>query len=94
MKYVVFYDAADDVARKAPAHFPAHLERAQAFHARGTLLMIGTFADVGRDGAMGIFTTREAAQAFVDGDPFVINGVVKAWRILEWKEIFDVTPTP
>lgn len=88
MKYVVFYEAADDVASKAQTHFPAHLARAQAFHANGTLLMIGVFADAG-DAAMGIFTTREAAQAFVDGDPFVIHGVAKAWRIREWKEVFQ-----
>jgi uncharacterized protein YciI len=48
--------------------------------------MIGTFADPQRDGSMAIFTTREAAEDFVTGDPFVLNGVVKSWRILEWNE--------
>jgi uncharacterized protein YciI len=36
---------------------------------------------------MAIFTTRAAAQEFVDGDPFVLNGVVQAWDIREWNEI-------
>jgi uncharacterized protein len=85
-KYVVFYESADDVMSKAPAQFPAHKARLDEFQAAGTLLMVGTFANAQEDGSMAVFTTREAAEAFVDGDPFVLNGVVKAWRILEWNE--------
>ena len=86
MKYVVFYDSADDVASKAPAHFPAHAARLEEFHARGTLLMVGTFADPQEQGSMAIFATREDAEEFVRGDPFVLNGVVRSWRILDWNE--------
>jgi uncharacterized protein len=87
MKYVLFYDSADDVMAKAPAHFPAHRARLDEFHARGDLLMVGTFANPQEEGSMSVFRTREAAQEFVDGDPFVLNGVVRAWRIHEWDEI-------
>lgn len=87
MKYVVFYDSADDVAAKAPAHYPAHRARLDEFHTRGTLLMVGTFANAQEDGSMAVFTTSEAAEAFVRGDPFVLNSVVRAWRIREWNEI-------
>jgi uncharacterized protein len=85
MKYVVFYEAGDDVAAKAPVHFPAHRAWYQEFHRRGQLLMIGPFASV-RDGAMGVFTSREAAEEFVGGDPFIRNGVVSGWFIREWNE--------
>ena len=61
MKYVLFYEAANDVIAKAPALFPAHKVRLDEFHGRGALLMVGTFADPQRDGSMAIFTTREAA---------------------------------
>jgi uncharacterized protein YciI len=27
------------------------------------------------------------AESFVDGDPFVLNGVVRRWEIREWNEI-------
>lgn len=87
MKYVLFYESADDVLSKAPAHFPAHRERLDEFHARGELMMVGTFADPQTEGSMSIFTTREAAEEFASGDPFVLNGVVRAWRIREWDEI-------
>ncbi|NVI88693.1 YciI family protein [Actinomadura sp. BRA 177] len=48
--------------------------------------MIGTFADPQADGAMAVFTSREAAEDFVNSDPFVLNGVVSAWTIKEWNE--------
>ncbi len=87
MKYVVLYESADDVATKAPQHFPAHKARLDEFQADGTLLMVGTFADPQADGSMAIFSTRDAAEAFVAGDPFVEHGVVRAWRLLEWNEM-------
>ena len=33
---------------------------------------------------MSIFTQREAAEEFVAGDPFVLNGVVAGWEIRDW----------
>lgn len=86
-KWVLFYDSADDVRAKAPAHFPAHLVRLQEFTRRGELLMVGTFADPQSDGSMAIFTTREAAEEFVEGDPFRIHQVIRAWRVLEWNDM-------
>lgn len=86
-KYVLLYDSADDVASKAPAHFPAHKARLDAFHERGVLLMVGTFGNPQDEGSMAVFTSREAAEEFVKDDPFVLNGVVRAWHIREWHEI-------
>jgi uncharacterized protein YciI len=87
VKYVVFYESADDVRSKAPPHFAAHRARYEDFHRRGTLLMLGTFAKAQEEGSMAIFTTREAAEEFASGDPFVLNGVVRAWHIREWNEV-------
>jgi len=89
MLHVLFYESADDVASKAPAHFPAHHARLEEFHARGELLMVGTFGDPQEEGSMAIFSSREAAESFVEGDPFVLNGVVRAWRVLDWDEIYS-----
>ena len=85
-KYVVFYEAADDLATKAPPAFPAHAARVREFRERGTLLMIGTFADPQVDGSMAVFSTREAAEDFAQGDPMVVQGVVKRWVVREWHE--------
>jgi uncharacterized protein len=86
LKYVLFYASADDVLSRAPAHFPAHKARLDEFHARGDLLMVGTFGDPQEQGSMAIFASRAAADAFVEGDPFVLNGVVRGWEIREWNE--------
>ena len=90
-KYVLLYESADDVMSKAPLHFQAHSARLDEFHARGDLLMVGTFADPQAQGSMAIFTTREAAESFVEGDPFVLNEVVRAWEIREWNEVLAPT---
>jgi uncharacterized protein YciI len=87
VRHVVLYASAPDVLSRAPAHFPAHKARLDEFHARGELLLVGTFGDPQEQGSMAIFTTREAAEAFVADDPFVLNGVVRAWEIREWNEI-------
>ena len=86
MKAVVFYESAADLVDLAPLHGAAHRARWREFADRGDLLMIGPFANAQEDGAMGIFTTREAAEEFVRGDPFVLHGVIRAWTIREWNE--------
>jgi uncharacterized protein YciI len=85
MKYVLFYETVDDFRSNAQLHFPAHRARWAEFHARGTLLLIGPFADA-EAGAMAVFTTREAAEEFARSDPFVLHGVVRTWHIREWNE--------
>jgi uncharacterized protein len=35
---------------------------------------------------MSVFTTREAADEFAEGDPFVLEGVVRSWHVREWDE--------
>ena len=90
MKAVLLYESADDVLTTAPIHFAAHQARIDAFQKRGVLGEIAPFADP-RDGAMGVFASREAAEEFVAEDPFVLEGVVVAHRILEW---LDDAPLP
>jgi uncharacterized protein len=85
LKAVVFYESAPDVLEKAPLHFAAHKAHFQAFVERGELLAIGPFSDP-REGSMAVFTTREAAEAFVRDDPFVLNGVVARHTIKDWRE--------
>lgn len=89
MRYVVFYESADDVLTTAPLHFAAHRRRVGEFHARGDLLMVGTFGDPVTQGSMAIFASREAAEAFVAEDPFVLEGVVRGWELREWNEILQ-----
>ncbi|HEU5332250.1 MAG TPA: YciI family protein [Actinocrinis sp.] len=75
------------MAAKAPGHAAAHHAHWATFVESGELIMIGPFADAQQDGSLAVFRTREGAEAFVEGDPFVLNGVVKSWRILGWNEV-------
>jgi uncharacterized protein YciI len=88
MKHVVFYELAEGAMALAQQHFPAHRKRIEEFHERGEMLLVGTFADA-PVGAMAVFTTREAAEEFMAGDPFIRNGVVGAHRVREWDEILQ-----
>jgi len=85
MKAVVLYQSAKNFRETAPIHFPAHKARVDAFHARGDLIALGTWADP-REGAMAVFRSRAAAEEFVRQDPFVLNGVVASHEIKDWNE--------
>jgi len=52
LKYVLYYQPADDVRAKAPLHFAEHQARWEQFQKDGTLLIIGPFANP-EEGAMG-----------------------------------------
>ena len=82
---VSFYDELSSAGMaRAREVFPRHSAFADEFGKTGDLLLIGTFADPVADGSMGIFRSREAAERFVANDPFILEGVVARWRILDW----------
>ena len=87
MKYVMTYRAVEDFLPLAQQHYPAHAERVQEFAGRGDLLMVGTFDEPMDGTTMGVFTTREAAEEFIAGDPFVLGGVVASWTVRPWDEV-------
>ena len=78
-RYVVFYESADDVMSKAPAVYPRHLARLKEFATR-TFAGWNVRRPAGR-GFDGGFRVPEAAEEFVSDDPFVSEGVVKAWTL-------------
>lgn len=94
VRYVVFfvtaYESLDEALAQAPDVVAAHLARSQQLHAAGTLLMAGAFVDTSTEplSTLAILSTREAAEDFVRGDPFVQMGKVKEWSIREWADMF------
>ena len=65
------------------AVFPRHKAIVDLFVSRGEVIGIGPFADLGN---MAIFRTREAAEAFIRQDPFILEGLVKAVVIRDWND--------
>lgn len=86
MKVLMFYEMAPDGMARVPANQAGHVARLGEFHARGELLMAGPYGDP-PVGALGVFTTRAAAEAFAAGDPFVVNGVVGRCTFQPWNEV-------
>lgn len=85
---VSFYDADPDAG---PEHFqrlvetyPRHRAYLDEFATGGDVLMIGTFGDPATQGSMAIFRSRDAAERFIAGDPFVTEGLVYRTRIQDW----------
>jgi uncharacterized protein len=88
MHYLLFYEAAADYVERRAALREAHLALARAAVARGELLLGGAFADP-VDGAALLFQADSAvvAEDFARVDPYVTQGLVKAWRVREWTTV-------
>ena len=88
MHYLLFYDAVDDyVTRRVPLR-AEHLGQARGAVARGELVLGGALADPPA-GVVFLFrgSSPAVAERFAERDPYVINGLVKAWRVREWTTV-------
>lgn len=88
MHYLLIYDVVDDyVERRAPLRH-AHIALAREAEARGELVLGGALANPA-DTAVLLFRgdSPAAAEAFATSDPYVLNGLVKQWRVREWTTV-------
>jgi uncharacterized protein YciI len=83
MKAVVIGEPSGMSMEEISKVFPRHKAVVDKFLARGDVIGIGPFADLGN---MAIFKTRAAAEEFVMEDPFILEGVVKPFKIRDWKD--------
>lgn len=88
MHYILFYDVVDDYMEKRAAFRELHLKLVRQAHERGELVIAGALADP-VDGAVLVFRgeSPEPAEAFAKADPYVINGLIKAWRVRKWATV-------
>ena len=83
MKTVVIGTGAGASMDAIMAVYPRHKVIVDAAIARGEVIGIGPLMDGGN---MAIFRTREAAEAFVKVDPFILEGLIKSFEIRDWKD--------
>lgn len=78
------YTLVPDYLARRPGLRQAHLAHARAAVARGALVLGGVLDPP--DEAALLFTgdCPEVAERFADTDPYVIHGLVSAWRVREW----------
>lgn len=85
----VDYASMEDVPREPLA---AHMARSRQWHADRRLLMAGAFLD--RPGepiqTMAVVRTREDAEEFAAGDPFVVAGTARVIAIRPWADLLGL----
>ena len=96
MHYLLFYDVVDKYVERRVPFREAHLAHARNAVSRGELLLGGALATP-VDGAVLLFkgSSPDAAEAFAQSDPYVLNGLVTRWRVREWTTVVgDLAENP
>ena len=82
------YDLVDDYLDRRPEFRDEHLGLARAAHERGDLALAGAY-NKPPDRALLVWSTedRSVVEAFAEADPYVRNGLVRAWTVREWNVV-------
>ena len=82
--FLLTYTLAPDYLARRAALRAGHLALARAAAERGELLLGGALDPAEEAVLLFAGENAGAAQAFARGDPYVLNGLVTAWRVREW----------
>lgn len=93
MHYLLLYELSEDYLARRPQFRTEHLRLAREAHSRGSLVLAGAL-DQPVDTAVFLFQgdTPAAAEAFAAGDPYVLHGLVKSWRVRQWNTVVGDRP--
>jgi uncharacterized protein len=83
MKAVVIGEASGVTMETIMNVYPRHKAVVDKYVARGEVIGIGPFTDMGN---VAIFRTRDAAEQFATEDPFILEGIVKTFVIRDWND--------
>lgn len=91
--YLLEYAFIDDYLARRGAFRETHLALAREAHRRGDLILAGALAEPA-DRAVLVWRTddRSVIERFVDGDPYVQNGLVTSWTIRPWTVVIGEEP--
>jgi len=86
--FLLFYDVTPDYLERRATFRAEHLGLARAAVERGELVLGGAMNDP-VDGTLLLFKgeSRDVAEQFARVDPYVLNGLVKQWRVREWTTV-------
>ncbi len=86
--FLLMYELADDYLARRGEFRGEHLALAWKASERGELVLAGALADPA-DQAVLLFKGESAtvAERFAEADPYVVHGLVKQWRVREWKTV-------
>jgi uncharacterized protein len=83
--YVLLYDYVEDIVERRAPHREAHLARIKG---DDRITMAGALGDP-PTGALIVFDVDDptVVEAFADGDPYVLEGLVTQRRVMAWKVV-------
>jgi hypothetical protein len=81
--YLLTYDLAPDYLVRRADFREAHLAAAWRSADAGRLILGGAVGDP-VESALLLFGDPDSAAAFAAADPYVLNGLVRAWRVTPW----------
>jgi uncharacterized protein YciI len=86
--FALIYDLVGDYIERRAAFRAEHLKLAEEWHSRGEIVLAGAFTEPA-DQALLIFRAqdRSSPEAFVRRDPYVLNGLVKSWKVRPWNVV-------
>lgn len=85
MYFLLIYDYVENIIERRAPHREAHLALVGEYVGRGELVLGGAFSNPA-DGAAIVFKAENQTgiEAFIEKDPYVVNGLVTRWQIREW----------
>ena len=91
--FALLYDVVDNFVERRMPFREAHLRLVRDANGRGLLLFAGALGDP-PDGALLVFQAESSAavEAFAVADPYVIEGLVTAWRVRPWNVVIGLQP--
>ena len=94
MHYLLMYDAVENYVNARVPFRKVHLQHATAAYKRGELILAGALANPA-DGAVLVFQcdSPKVAEDFAKADPYVLNGLIKSWRVREWTTVVGDNPS-
>lgn len=81
--HVLRYAYVEGLAERRAPHREAFRDLLDAAAGRGEVVLAGGTGDP-VDGGLLVFTTREAAEAFRDADPYAAAGLATAVEVVPW----------
>ncbi|WP_031235004.1 YciI-like protein [Asticcacaulis sp. AC402] len=94
--FLLLYEFIDDYLDRRAQFRQDHLSLAWDAAGRGELLLAGALVDP-VDGGVLLFKAgdRSVAEDFARTDPYVVNGLVRCWKVREWTTVVgDSAATP
>ena len=86
MHYLLIYDAVDDYMTRRVPFRNEHLALAKEAESRGELVLAGALGEKG-SAFLFLLDSPKAALDFAKKDPYVINGIIKSYKVLPWTTV-------